>query len=295
MKAALMNPQPLPIPLIPATELNFYQEAVEALPICIQHCDCPDHWHTLWAGLKAIGLLRGVHTQATLFQEALRPHWVVGGRVLIAGAADSGSLDVLHSLYRDGTARYPVVDQCEAPLKLIARRAETQNLRVEGHLADLAAMAVPENWDLVFIHYTLSFMDAAARARVFRKLKAHLTHRGVILVALRYLNGPAATSPNAGTTKWIESTTQLLRQTFADRPQLLAPLLEWLPTYSRSRMERERVMPHADIVRQELEFAGFQILRTYDGGAPGSPAKPDLPKPGAIVSTIMVVGHAGPD
>lgn len=281
---------PLPQLSIP-TDIEFFQEAVEALPVCIAYCQCPDRWHTLWAGLKATGLLRGVHAQAPFLREALKPHWVKGGNILIAGAADTGSLDVLSALYGDTTARYTVVDRCEAPLSLVARRAEARHLHVKTVLADLDAMEAMEPWDLVFIHYTLSFMDHAARMRVFRKLKDTLAPQGVIVCALRYVETPATRDDPNAAAEWLAATAATLRVTYAGHPELLASLIEWLPVYARARMERERLMPHATVVRDELAAAGFKILSEHDNPGQTASGKRDLPRQGAMQSRFLMVGH----
>jgi SAM-dependent methyltransferase len=279
---------PLSIP----TEREFFQEALEALPVCISHCQCPDRWHTVWAGLKATGLLRGVHAQAPFLRETLRPYWVQGGNVLIAGAADTGSLDVLNALYGDTTARYTVVDHCEAPLRLISKRAETRHLQVRTVLADLDAMETAQPWDLVFIHYTLSFMDNAARMQVFRHLKQTLAPNGVIACALRFVAVPAPTDDAKAATEWLAATHNTLRTIYAGNPDLLASLTEWLPVYARARRERERLMPHATIVREELAAAGFKILSEHDNPGQTATGKPDLSRPGTVQSCFLMAGHA---
>ena len=47
-------------PASPDDDTSFMQQALRALPVCIAHCGCSDHWHLLWAGLKATGMLRGL-------------------------------------------------------------------------------------------------------------------------------------------------------------------------------------------------------------------------------------------
>jgi Methyltransferase domain len=282
---------PLSIP----TEQAFFQEALDALPVCISHCQCPDRWHTVWAGLKATGLLRGVHAQAPFLRETLEPHWVKGGNILIAGAADTGSLDVLNALYGDTTARYTVVDRCEAPLHLIRKHAETRHLHVRTVLADLDALETSQPWDLVFIHYTLSFMDHAARMQVFRHLRQTLAPNGVIACALRFVAVPAATDDARAADEWLTATLNTLGTIYAGHPDLHASLTEWLPVYARARRERERVMPHATVVREELAAAGFRILSEHSNPGQTAASKPDLSRPGSVQSCFLMAGHADRD
>lgn len=282
---------PLP-PLAMPTEPDFLREALIALPVCIEHCQCPDHWHLLWAGLKASGLLRGVHAQAPMLRQLLQRRWVAGGRILIAGAADAGSLEVLHALYADTGARYTVVDRCPAPLKLVEQRALTLPVAVDTRLSDLDALPAGETWDLVFIHYTLSFMDAATRAAVFRALKARLAPGGVIVCAIRYLEQPAAAVDASAQARWQAATEASLKSLFSDHPALLDPLLHGLPAYAASRQQREQHMPHVTVVRDEITAAGLAVEEEHAVTVQAPSARPDLSRAGTVQSRYLLAVHA---
>ena len=61
-------------PAAPLDDAAFLREAMTALPVCIRQCGCPDHWHALWAALKAIGLLRGIYVQREFLRQFLAPY-----------------------------------------------------------------------------------------------------------------------------------------------------------------------------------------------------------------------------
>lgn len=272
---------------VPSDEA-FLREALEALPVCIQHCSCPDHWHALWAGLKATGVLRGVHGQATFLRGMLQPYLVPGGQVMIAGAADTGSLEVLHAVIADPAARFCVVDRCEAPLALVRRRAAALGLELETVYAGLDEVRARRSWDLVFIHYTLSFMDPASRRRLLEHLRQDLSGPGVVVCAVRHKQAATAddaTGPAAG---WIDTIGRQLRQTYAGRPDLLEPLLAWLPDYAHARQLREDVMPHFDVLREEFGAAGFALREVHRNPGQAVTRVADLSPAGSVTTWLAV-------
>ena len=52
-------------------ELALAQQALQALPLCVEGCTCPDRWHVLWSGLKATGQARTLHAQLALLRSIL--------------------------------------------------------------------------------------------------------------------------------------------------------------------------------------------------------------------------------
>lgn len=286
----MTSPTQLPAMPVPSDD-EFRAQALRYLPVCVAHCQCPDRWHTLWMGLKTTGLLRGVYLQAPLLRTMLAPYWVPGGHVLIAGAADTGLLEVLSGLYGDRQARYTVVDLCKAPLEMVSEYAAEAGLNVRPALTNLVDLPSDESWDLVFIHYTLSFLDAPARAAFLRRLKAGLSPKGVALCAIRFQDPPASTKDDvdqARTQQWLESSRTQLREAFGSDPTLIHPLLQWLPAYAQSRQERERSMPHVDVMREEFRQAGLEILAASDPMWPTS-ARTDLSMPSVIKNQIFVL------
>lgn len=281
--------QSLPEISVPSED-EFRAQSFRYLPLSIAHCECPDRWHILWMGLKATGLLRGVYQQAPLMKTMLAPYWTPGGRVLIAGAADAGSLEVLSRLFEDKQASYTVVDQCKAPLEMVKQYAAQAGLDLDARLVNLTDLPHGQTWDLVFIHYTLSFLDAPMRAGFLRRLKASLSPTGVALCAVRFQDSRTSSkigSEQAQTEKWLVSSSMQLSNIFGTEPDLIRPLLQWLPAYAQSRQNRERTMPHADVLRQEFQQAGLEILDASEPTA--SVTTQDLSEPTVIKNQIFVI------
>lgn len=274
-----------------ADEAEFLRQALDALPLCIQHCCCADHWHLLWAGLKATGVLRGLHAQRPFLIELIRRHQHGARRttqVLIAGAADAASLQLLHMAIDDRATRYHLVDRCKAPLELARRAADAGGLELLTDQGSLDAAAGGEPWDLVFIHYTLGFMDAAARQRLLARLHQGLARGGVVICAVRERQAAGEPDAAAPLERWTREADAALRATFGAHPQLLAPLLDHLDVYARARQARESAMPSFEQVAGEFAAAGFEQLEAHrNPGRPPARAS-DLSPPGSITPWVAV-------
>lgn len=272
----------------PSSEAEFLEQALRALPVCAAHCRCSDRWHLLWAGLKATGLLRGLHAQREFLVELIRRHRVETPQVLIAGAADAASLELLHHALGDAQPRFHLADPCLAPLELARRHAAAAGIALSCEALPLDAVRAAAPWDLVFIHYTLAFIDAAGRARCFTRLRADLSSRGVLVCAVRERTPLPALDREQQLAGWTRATAASLERSFAARPALLAALLEALPAYARSRQQREDTMPSFAQVSAELAAAGFAPRESHRN--PGQPParSSDLSPPGSITNWVGV-------
>ena len=253
----------------PATDHDsaFLREALHALPLCIEHCECPDHWHTLWAGLKAAGVRRSLHDQGGFLTALLAPYRKAMGRVMIAGAADTGSLDVLHAAL-DGAqgelqTRYVVVDRCEAPLRLVRDRAQELGLDLRTQHQMLETVRATEPWDMVFIHYTLGFMSTPARQQFLRHLRQDMASTGVVVCAVRDHETLGASESADELARSMQRMTQQLTQTFADHPELFEELMRWLPDYAASRHQRQSQAPDLAQSMAEFDGAGFTAREVH--------------------------------
>ena len=83
-------------------------------------------------------------------------------------------------------------------------------------------------------------MDSAARIRMMRHVREDLSQRGVVVCAVRYMV-PFAQEQSGAMEEWVAATRQKLASTYGGHPELLAPLLEWLPGYARERRHREAI------------------------------------------------------
>ena len=245
------------------SEQAFLQEALRALPLYIQHCECPDHWHALWVGLKATGMMRGLHGQADFLATMLRPHVVRSGHVMIAGAADTAALDVLHAALGDDGTRYTVVDRCQAPLLLLRQRALELGVELDTVHTGIEDARTEMPWTLAFIHYTLAFMDAASRQRLIRHLRQDIAADGAVVCAVREKQAQALDEPARQTATSVQTIEGKLSTTFTAHDALIAPLRQWLPGYVGGLQQREGQMVGFEQVMAEFQAGGFSILQSH--------------------------------
>ena len=241
----------------------YLREALHALPVCFDHCECGDHWHAVWAGLKATGMQRTLHSQTDFLTALLKPYTVPGGLVMIAGAADTGSLEVLHTAIDDAGQRYCVIDRCEAPLQLVRQRAAELAMSLHARHGTLETVRAEQPWDMVFIHYTLSFMDRAARLQFIHHLRQDLAPRGVVVCAVRQTQPDAHSTPAEQLRRWTQTSAARLASTFAGHGELLARLQQWLPAYAQVRQQRQSRMPPLEQLLDEFLGAGFKLLESH--------------------------------
>lgn len=275
----------------PATDHDdaFLREALHALPLCIEHCECPDHWHTLWAGLKATGVRRSLHDQGGFLSTLLAPHRKARGRVMIAGAADTGSLEVLHAALDDAHTRYEVIDRCEAPLRLVRERAHELGLDLCARHAQLETVRASEPWDMVFIHYTLGFMSTPARQQFMSHLRQDMASTGVVVCAVREHTELKMNEAARELTNAMQPMVQQLAQTFADYPALLEEFMRWLPDYAASRQQRQGQAPNFAQLMTEFDEAGFTLVETHRNPGKQADAGPKKYAQGSVARWMAVL------
>lgn len=285
---------------ISPTERELQDQSLHALSVAVEHCTCADRWHLLWAANKALGLMRGMHLQQEFLRDLMARHLNPRPRVLIGGAADTGSLDVLSTVIDDPGAQYTVVDLCPAPLHLVRERGTEQGLPLHTQQVGLDQVRADPPWDLVFIHYTLSFMDAAQRQRFMHHAHADLAPGGVVVCAVREKQRPAtppedlAAQQRERAVDWARQAQPGFERICASRPELLAPLRQWAPVYGLSRMVREDSMVTFQEVADEFAACGFTLLESHRN--PGLPVVRvgDLSPQNAITNWIGVFAPAAP-
>ncbi len=280
------------------TEHELLDQSLQALAVSVGQCTCPDRWHLLWAAIKATGLMRGMHHQQAFLAELLPRYLKPGPRVLIGGAADTGSLDVLSAALADPGAHYTVLDLCPAPLQMVRTRATEHGLSVDTVSTALDQLRTDRPWDLVFVHYTLSFLNRDERLRFMRHMRQDLAAGGVVVCAVREKQPPAETPEDLAdqqaqrASDWARQAMPGFERVCADRPDLLEPVRRWAPAYALARMVREDSMATFRTVADEFASCGFVLLESHRN--PGRPvARPgDLSPPNSITDWIGVFAPA---
>lgn len=244
--------------------------------LSIQHglslCRCASRYHAVWGALKAAGAGRGLQNEMPVLAPLLRPLLAEAGHVLIAGAADAGSLRTLHALAGPVAPRFSVVDRCPAPLLRLAEVAAQLGINLRSQACDLAELVCGEPWDLVFAHYTLSFAGQVQRRRVLKALAQGLAPQGRLVCVAKFEALGPAQDPAAAASQWLQRLRPRIAAALASQPQTLAAVMPWLDAYAQDWALRKAAQPSPAELQADLAACGLQLVQQLDPSASGSAA-----------------------
>lgn len=245
---------------------------------------CAD-FHAPWQVLRKLGLAAGPERHETFFRTELARQAVAGSRrVLIAGSADFGMLEIVHRAFGDHLLEPTVVDLCATPLMLCAWYGAMTGLPVRTVLGDLnepdmrragASPALPEDeeFDLITTHSLLRYFDLADRQRLLRNWYHRLRPGGAVVTVTRLSSSVSAVS-EAQANQFVEC---VLDAASAQRCELPArQLRDWAGRFVRAG--HSHPTGSAEEVRAAFEGAGLNVqrldVRTLEGAvgasAPGT-------------------------
>lgn len=147
------------------------------------HCTCPGQYHWLYGAMRASGVVASLKSEETRLASLLAPLLRSGSRILIGGSADPGLFCAVGRITASPNADITILDRCGAPLELIREFAQAKGLRCRTLNSDLLAHDRNGQWDLVFLHYTLNFIEPALRGRFFETVASALAPGGVLVCA----------------------------------------------------------------------------------------------------------------
>lgn len=228
-------------------------------------CSCASRYHVLWSALRAGGAHRGIYTESAQLQALAAPIIPRGGRVLVAGAADEVSLELLMDAAAGRGVQWTVVDRCAAPLAAVRELGERRGEAVHAVQSLLHEVVPTQPWHLVFIHYTLSFLDAQTRQQTLRHLALQLAAGGRVLCAAKFSDEAAVGDDAriAGATRWTAAQQARMAHRFAAHPEVLAYCEQHLAAYGQERAARVLGQPDLPVLVQEFATAGLQLLATH--------------------------------
>ena len=246
-------------PFQPPSEADYLSEALRFIDVCKTDCSCADHWHYLWAGLKAAGLRRGVYQQHGAFQQALEGRRREGMKILIAGAADAGSLHVLNAALGSIRAEFTVVDHCPAPLTMVREYAELAGLDVRTQCSDISQLPPSGPWDLILIHNTLVLIGRAARLAALNAASQALSPGGLILCNSRY-NAPASRSDQNVLADEIHMIKERVHDAFRAQPEVVGVIAPLVSHYVASQDMSMVNRPTRSELMEEITGAGLEVF-----------------------------------
>ena len=263
----------------PPLDEVLVESAHVARRLAVEHCphafggDCT-WYHGVWQYLRALGLLKNAGGHAAFLHDALR---LLAGqegarRVLVSGSANDAMALLVIAAFRDAEAPLDltIVDRCETPLALSRWSATRIGAVSTTNCIDILDFTTEASFDVITTNSFLSYIEPAARPRLFGRWASLLRHGGKLLFTNRLR--PAASDEQLGFTPGQARTFCAAARAQAERHQGalgLDPAL--LESWVREYAARIRPFPlrSTDEILALLDEAGFAPDRVDTALFPG--------------------------
>jgi hypothetical protein len=217
--------------------------------------ECRDY-HAVWIYRRLSRTLSGIESTAHIVGRLLRRAVPAGGRVLIAGAADAGLLDLVAGATHALAPLIDVADRCPTPLAVCRRYAESHGLSIATHQVDFGVQMPPGHYDAVLGDCVLQFVPHELHVDVLSRLRGVMNPNGALVLVERI-----RTKGYAGSTL-IDRAAEAVNALAAEGVELpedrasFQLRLNSMLAAQRERLARCRV---ADNLGGHVERAGFRI------------------------------------
>ena len=155
--------------LMPEIDEHLHQMAIDAYALATQRCGVCANLHALWPYLRIARIVSGVEGGDSILAAEISEICATGPKdVLIAGAADTGILNLAAKTSGGRAASFVVIDLCDTPLELCRKFATRCNLRLKTEVQDVADIRFRARFDLIIAHSLLQFIPPQDRVNYFR-------------------------------------------------------------------------------------------------------------------------------
>jgi SAM-dependent methyltransferase len=235
--------------------------AAEGFELANRLCRGCGQMHALWPYIRLARATSAGSDDATALLQSVLADEIAAGRkdVLIAGAADTGALA---TVARAGIGRAPnivILDRCETPLESCRRLAQRWSLPIATLHEDLGHFDRPGQFDIVFAHGTLHFIDPDRRIDVLARMRRALRPGGRLVLranAGRRIGGDLVGEGRDGYPAWV---AQELARIGVPLPEPADAFRERVRLHAISREDREGAFGTAEEIEAALRQAGFAI------------------------------------
>ncbi|WP_320042008.1 hypothetical protein [uncultured Desulfobacter sp.] len=256
---------------------TFLRKAVHSVTTGEQFCTCPDMYHPAWSCLKALGIMHHLYYHAPALRRIITPLICRNAHILIAGAADDCSLRLLSKIAGPVPVRFTVADKCRAPLARVKEVGKQKKIEVNTFHGNISSFTSDLPWNLVFIHYTLTFMDARARLKLMKNLVAGLAPGGAVVCGVVLSNMTTATLDEAmirrKADQWISQIFAKIDTVFSGHPHLLPKIRKMVTSYRETFPHVYLNQPDHNTLVKEFSQAGLKVAEYCDN--PGAVLQPD--------------------
>jgi SAM-dependent methyltransferase len=258
-----------------------------------EHCADCRHYHALYGYLRLAKPNDYFEAGRETLQRLVREHCPSGGRVLIAGAADSRLFGLVAQTVAGFPSAITVADRCRTPLLVCRRYAERHGLAVATIEADIAQALPGGPYDMALAHLTLMFVPVAAQAAFLRNLGQSLV-KGGRLILVHWLRPDKP--PTDQTMEARRYATRVLAALAARGVSLPEDQARF-----RCRIEGEYAVRRArddnriafETVEAHLKAAAFRIRERIDARPVRTALATDPTKAAAIDARTFIASHEG--
>ena len=120
-----------------------------------------------------------------MLARALTPIVRNGTKILIGGAADTGTLCAIGRATKGHQPNFFVIDKCAAPIRVIEEYCSQKNIHCHLLLEDLFNLKAMGRWDVIVLNYTYTFITPALRTKFFSQVASSLNSEGVLICLAR--------------------------------------------------------------------------------------------------------------
>ncbi len=152
-------------------------------------------YHSAWPLLRALGLVASPERHRGFFSAGLGEALTVADepRILVAGAADAGMLDIVMDAgaTHGVTPRVTVLDRCATPVQVCEAHAQRARATIDAWVGDVVDVDAHRGFDAVCTHGLLSQIPSAKRLRLAGALVQMLRPGGCFITTIALSGGDA--------------------------------------------------------------------------------------------------------
>ena len=223
------------------------------------HCTCPGRYHWLYGAMRASGVVASLKSEEARLASLLAPLLRDGACIMIGGSADPGLFCAVGRISGSRAADITIIDRCGAPLELIREFAQAKALRCRTLNSDLLALDGHEQWDLIFVHYTLNFVEPRLRRRFFEALASALAPKGVLVCAAMTGEPISHEQQSDLAAAFTAQSRQALARTALAGDARSGEFERLLPVYAADTTAMRLIWPAAQELRALLHGVGLEV------------------------------------
>jgi SAM-dependent methyltransferase len=246
---------------MPEIDEHLHQMAIDAYALATRRCGVCVNLHALWPYLRIARIVSGVEGGDAVLGAAISEICTTGPKdVLIAGAADTGILNLVARTHGGRAAIFFVVDLCDTPLELCRKFAKRCNLRLKTGVQDVADIRFRAQFDVIIAHSLLQFISPKDRLKVFSRFAWALKPGGKFI---QIFNTSRRIEPTIAADYHRHYPDWVMRELEAKNvplPTTREAFCARLVSYAMERKNREGVVESEEEVLDLIHSAGFSKI-----------------------------------